>query len=862
MMVMRTIAGHSDIQGIGGITFTLSLLHREISVEFPALIPCLRYPSEPAVYERIKFQIPFRLLGNVWEISGDGGRRSLIISLDRSPTFFRKLVEVEETHNDGRHWNDRRGWARQTQIQHIQDRNPKQALKLRAERCFVDIGTLSCTFNHFNLKSDGIGRWTTYMLTFDPRQVDRNFYNQARNAMQDYNVQFIHTNNFKVVPASSSTILDLLDDPVSKQTWSDWMKELTWGTTHSLAWSVRYQLEACISLGYINEWNLDGDFINELATMSEKRAQLKLELVVDSQRRFFTPKDIFNLPIPKRFLSRKTPKHCILQRSATVTPSTIYLSSPTVEMSNRILRKYQEHSDRFLRVRFTDEKHKGRLQPVQDRDDDSMLGVFNRVYQCLTQGITIGDRTYEFLASGNSQFRENGAYFFAPLPSLTAADIRADMGRFDDIKVVAKYASRLGQCFSTTRAIRNTRLTTVEIPDIVRNNFNFTDGVGKISTFAAQLIAGELGLPTSPFEVPSVFQFRMGGSKGVVAIAPSVRGREVHIRRSQYKFDAVYQGLEIIRWSTYSTPRLNRQLIAVMKSLKIRDAVYHEILEIELAKLDGAMTDQEIALQMLQQQIDFNQMSLEVASIVFDGFVNARDPFAVSVLRLWRSWSLRQLKEKAALPVQEGAFLLGCTDESASLVGYFKDAQPHGDKPTEMQRIRALPEIFVQISDPENRGKFKVVEGICIVARNPSLHPGDIRVVKAVDSPQLHHIRDAVVFPQTGDRDIPNMCSGGDLDGDDFIVIWDKRFIPSPELWNVSPMDFTAPTPDTVKKVTIDKIAAFFCEFLRNDRLRSIATWHLANADRLYGGVDHPRCKSLSRSSFAFHLSQYCQAVR
>ena len=61
-----------------------------------------------------------------------------------------------------------------------------------------------------------------------------------------------------------------------------------------------------------------------------------------------------------------------------------------------------------------------------------------------------------------------------------------------------------------------------------------------------------------------------------------------------------------------------------------------------------------------------------------------------------------------------------------------------------------------------------------LLARNPSLHPGDVRIVRGVDVPALHHLKDVVVVPQTGDRPIVNMSSGGDLDRDEFLVIWDR----------------------------------------------------------------------------------------
>jgi RNA-dependent RNA polymerase len=86
-----------------------------------------------------------------------------------------------------------------------------------------------------------------------------------------------------------------------------------------------------------------------------------------------------------------------------------------------------------------------------------------------------------------------------------------------------------------------------------------------------------------------------------------------------------------------------------------------------------------------------------------------------------------------------------------------------------------LAQIFLQVPDPNQPHAYKAITGLCLVGRNPSLHSGDLRVVEGVDVPALHHLRSVVVFPQHGDRDIPSMCSGGDLDGDDFFVIWDQR---------------------------------------------------------------------------------------
>lgn len=47
-----------------------------------------------------------------------------------------------------------------------------------------------------------------------------------------------------------------------------------------------------------------------------------------------------------------------------------------------------------------------------------------------------------------------------------------------------------------------------------------------------------------------------------------------------------------------------------------------------------------------------------------------------------------------------------------------------------------------------------------LVTKNPSLHPGDVRKLIAVDVPELHHITNCIVFPAKGKRPHPDEMAG------------------------------------------------------------------------------------------------------
>ncbi|KAK4452876.1 RNA dependent RNA polymerase-domain-containing protein [Podospora aff. communis PSN243] len=767
--------------------------------------------SGPALdVRKYKLDINFDNVKRMYRV-GSGARTGLIMVLNHPPKVSRMRGDLTRTFQENRLvWDKRDMWMRCTEVSRLSDRA---------------LGALSLQDNHQIID---FGRWTTYWFN-----VDEN--------LRDWNLELLD-GTFTRTADSDADLWTLLDRPEVPAAAEEDLLSLGEIAPAPLPFDVRYQLEVCISHGVLNEHNIGEPFIKKLTELAEikvleyNRARLLLEYAADQGKRIYDPMELFRDQSALEYIpsTARLPDHCALVRKATITPTKLYFNTPTVETTNRVIRQYKPVQDNFLRIQFADET--GKIRGCEDDRDDR---IYVRAFRVLTKGIKMGNVEWKFLAFGNSQIRESGAYFFCETEDVTCESIRKWMGRFGHIKIVAKYAARLGQCFSTTRPVPKTITPRiVKIEDVEKGNYCFTDGVGKISPLLASMVAQDWNISLAP----SAFQFRMGGCKGVLVTWPGIPGVEVHIRKSQEKFLAEFNGLEIIRCSQYSSATLNRQTITILSCLGVPAQVFVDMMNEQLANYDRAMKDPSKAADLLSRYVDENHMTKTIEEMILNGFMDSQEPFVRILVRLWRSWSIKALKEKARLIVDKGAFVLGGVDETGTLRGY---RSPTSDR---AGRIGAdsLPEIFLQVPDPDDKKQYKAITGICIVGRNPSLHPGDIRVVNAVDSPELRHIRDVVIFPQGGDRDIPSMCSGGDLDGDDFFVIWDERLLPKE--WSHPPMDYTPQQPLVEKNdVAADALKQFFVLYMKYNNLGLVAHAHLAAADSEDQGAKSSKCLNLAK---------------
>ncbi len=108
----------------------------------------------------------------------------------------------------------------------------------------------------------------------------------------------------------------------------------------------------------------------------------------------------------------------------------------------------------------------------------------------------------------------NEAYKTSSGRRITREIVLSFLGNFDEIENPAKRAARIGQSFSASWTFEASKIKAIEQEDIYsEKNFNFTDGIGKISKDLINSISLKLGLRDL-----SVLQIRYLGVKGILVL--------------------------------------------------------------------------------------------------------------------------------------------------------------------------------------------------------------------------------------------------------------------------------------------------------------------------------------------------------
>ncbi|KAI8486629.1 hypothetical protein Bbelb_356040 [Branchiostoma belcheri] len=597
--------------------------------------------------------------------------------------------------------------------------------------------------------------------------------------------------------------------------------------------SVTYALQCLLSRGYkVSDRVLPSFFSNlEAAVRQDPIATaaalhqvadgwVDRDCFCDLEAAFLTELDVART-VGSQNDADDLPDHYVYARKVVVTPTQMLFLKPEPIVENRVVREYGV--DNFIRVAFRDEDFNKLTAP----NPNSIKCVTSRVKDVLQRGIRIGGRQFEYLGSSNSQMREHGCWMYSAAGGMTAAAIRGWMGDLSHERCVATYVSRLGQFFSSSRDAVKVSVedrSVALIGDVMSSSrkYTFSDGIGKISVPLAEKVADALGV--SP--VPSAFQIRYGGCKGVLAQDPTLGDTDlIHIRDSMKKFDSEHKTLEVTSVTTPGALSLNRQAITLLSGLGVPDAEFFKLQErvlnqlAEMLLLDAAAVK---ALSGARVGINFQALHNSGISLTTEPF------FRSMLLAVYRNQMGELLRRtRIQLPAGEGRIMMGTMDET--------DRLQYG-------------QVFLQYSrDTDKAQAEKVVhEGQVTVTKNPCFHPGDMRKFTAVDVPELRHMVDCIVFPSRGRRPHPDEMSGSDLDGDMYFVTWREGLILPRE--NVPAMDFTAqPKRVLCRPVDVSDMIEFFAEYIKNDQLGLIANAHLVHADKEANGIFSQKCKELAQ---------------
>ncbi|KIY66410.1 RdRP-domain-containing protein [Cylindrobasidium torrendii FP15055 ss-10] len=528
-----------------------------------------------------------------------------------------------------------------------------------------------------------------------------------------------------------------------------------------------------------------------------------------------------------------------------LTPSSRILEGPLPDQSSSILRRFG-NNDNFIRVSFQDDN---RVTLRQDLTLSlSIKDLLQTRYKgALTQGIQVAGRTYEFLGYSMSGLKQHCVVFVHPFafntatgPTLMSAEeIRRTLGDFTRIiRKPALLAARWAQAFSASAPSIQLRPEEVRrIPDRMSASRNlFTDGCSTISPAMNRAIWANYneGTSVNARRMPSCYQIRIGGAKGIIFEDNTLQGKILTLRPSQTKFETD-NALTVDIANTSARPIamfLNRPLTMLLEHLGVQRDTFIGLQDDAIDNVDAIRTSFKAASKLFQQHglgtsyrlpSLFNnlvrQLGMRDSDIIAD---RLQCDLLATVISYAATHVLRELKFRGRIPVPGSWTLIGVSDEWDCL---------------------AEGEIYAHVRN-DRTGLNDRITGRVLITRSPQIHPGDVQFVNAVDRPQLRHLKNVVVFSCRGNRSLASCLGGGDLDGDIFNIIRNIDLFPTRTVEAGSYIGL--PHKETEDPCTVADVADFVIDFLEADLVGMIANRHLTIADTNERGPESDECLQLA----------------
>lgn len=208
------------------------------------------------------------------------------------------------------------------------------------------------------------------------------------------------------------------------------------------------------------------------------------------------------------------------------------------------------------------------------------------------------------------------------------------------------------------------------------------------------------------------------------------------------KYESTDTKLDVLSWSKYHPCFLNRQLITLLSTLGVQDHVFESKQKKLIDQLDTIFSDPMNAQQALELMSPGENTKI-LKEMMLCGYKPDSEPFLWMMLHTFRESKLLELRRKSRIFIPNGRAMMGCLDETRHL--------EYGEVFLQCSAHQQLHDDHIIFKRSKSNRRF-IVTGTVVVAKNPCLHPGDVRVLTAVDVPSLHHMVDCVVFPQKGSR--------------------------------------------------------------------------------------------------------------
>lgn len=523
--------------------------------------------------------------------------------------------------------------------------------------------------------------------------------------------------------------------------------------TSGLSFEVHYMIEHAFNLKIIRGYNVEVEFFHKMHRLSPQSACLFLNLLSAAQQRVYSAESEIHKIYQKTklhiYYELPIPDDCFLLRKVLITPTSVYPLQPTIEPMNHVQYHFRKYADRFLLVQFTDEDL-GPILPTypvdgQEGSETHNDKIYDRIYQVLRKGLRIARRDYDFLGTSIDDLRAHQCWFFAKTDEISRTDILNWMGDFRELTKVTDFVSSFGQGFAPR--LMEIELNNNEIEEIDDYDFNghvYTNNCGKMSPQIARDVAKKLGMDYTP----SVIRFNLAGAKGILMLSNFLTKRKVQLRATQIKFESKRLTLEVISVSEPKKVFLSRQSITLLSSLGIQNYVFQDLLNEVVTKYKKEMLPRDEASYDLAGEFYADGRLNEFQNIMDCGFLDANDPFINNLMSAYRNKVLKGIREKSKLYVHHGVKVHAIMDETGTL---------------------GPEEVFIQITDPSGLAvDRKIIQGPCLVYRDSSCFPGDVRVVTAVNEAKLRHYTNVLVYSSVEARDLPSVCSNDDDDKDNF----------------------------------------------------------------------------------------------